>query len=61
MWSTVIGTYRRGICYARKDNKLGMVRDDYKPGDSLTGVATYECCPDTRSEITKVNYATTIN
>ena len=38
-----------------------MVRDDYKLGDSLNGVATHECCPDTMSEITKVKSATTIN
>ena len=40
--------------YVRKDNKLGMVRDDHKLGNSLNGVATHECCPDTMSEITNV-------
>ena len=37
-----------------------MVLDDYKPGGSLNGVAKHECCPDTRSEITKVKFATKI-
>ena len=38
-----------------------MVQDEYKLGDSLNGVATRECCPDTRSEITKFKSAMTIN
>ena len=38
-----------------------MVRDDYKLGNSLNGVATHECCPDTRSEINQVKSTTTIN
>ena len=58
---TDTGPYRSGTGYVRKYNKLGMVRDDYKIGDSLNGVETHECCPSTRSEITKVKYATTIN
>ena len=49
MRSTITGPYRRGICYFREDNKLGMVRDDHKLGDSLNGVATHECCLDTMS------------
>ena len=38
-----------------------MVRDNYKLGDSLNGVATYECGPTTGSEITKVKSTITIN
>ena len=38
-----------------------MVQDHYKLGDSLKGVATYDCGPTTRSEITKVKSTTTIN
>ena len=53
MWSTVDVPYKRGIGYIYEENKLGMVRDDYKLGDSLNGVATHECCPAIRSEITK--------
>ena len=59
--STVTGTYRSGIGYVHKDNKLGIVQDDYKLGNSLNGLATHECCQDTRSEITKVTSETTIN
>ena len=61
MRSTVTGPYRSVIGYVCKDNKLGMVQDDHKLGDSLNRVATHECFPDTRSEITKVNSSTTIN
>ena len=61
MRSTVTGPYRSGIGYVRKDNKLGMVQDDHKLGDSLNGAATHECCPDTMSEIKKVKSATMIN
>ena len=61
MRSTITGPYRSGIGYVHKDNKLGMIRDDYKLCNSLNGVATHECCPDTMSEITKVKSATTIN
>ena len=43
MWSTVTGPYRGGIGYVREDNKLGMVLDDYRLGDSLEVVATREC------------------
>ena len=50
----------RGIGYVRKDNKLGMVQDDYKLGDSLNGVATHEFCPYIRNYITKVESAMTI-
>ena len=60
MWSTVTGPYRSGIGYAREDNKLGMVQDDYKLGNSLNGMATHECGPANRSEITKVKSAKTI-
>ena len=38
-----------------------MVRDNYKLGDSLSRVATHECGPTTRSEITKVKSATPIH
>ena len=38
-----------------------MVQDDYKLGDSLNEVATYECCPATRSEMPWDEAATTIN
>ena len=61
MQSTVTGPYRSGIYYVHKDNRLDMVRDDYKLGDPLNGVAIHECGPDTRGEITQVKYATTIN
>ena len=61
MRSTVTGTYRSEIGYVHKDNKLGMVQDDHKLGNSLNGVAKYECCQDTGSDITKVNSATMIN
>ena len=50
-----------GIGFFHEDNKLGMVQDDYKLGDSLNGVKTHECCLDTRCEITKVKSATMIN
>ena len=58
---TVAEPYRSGICYVREDNKLGMVLDDYKLGNSLHGVATHEFVPDTRSGIPKVKSATRIN
>ena len=61
MRSTVTGTYRSGIGYFREDNKLAMVLDDYKLGNSLNGVATNDCGPATRSEITKVESVKTIN
>ena len=61
MWSTNTGPYWIGKGYVRKDNKLGMVQQDYKLGYSLNGVATHECFPDTMSEITKVKSATKIN
>ena len=61
MRSTVTGTYRIVIDYVRENNKLGMVLYDYKLGDSLNGVATHECGPTTRSEMTQVKSATTIN
>ena len=61
MQRTVTGTHRSGIGCVRKDNKLGMVRDDCELGDSLKGVATHDCGPDTRSEITMVDSATAIN
>ena len=38
-----------------------MVQYDYKLGNSINGVATHECGPDTRSDITKVKYVKTIN
>ena len=61
MQSTVTRPYRSGIGYFRKDNKLGMVPDDHKLGDSLNVVATHECDTATRSEITKVISAMTMN
>ena len=61
MRSTVTGTYSSQIFYVHKENKLGIVLDDYKLGNSLNGVATHGCGPDTRSEITKVNSEKTIN
>ena len=61
MYSNVTGPYRSGIGYVRKDNKLGMVRYDYRLGNSLNGVATHKCGTATRSEITKVKSAKTIN
>ena len=52
MKSTVTGTYR---------SVIGMVLYEYKLGSSLNVVATHLCCPDTRSEITKVKYETVKN
>ena len=61
MRSTVTGTYRSGIGYVHKDNKLGIVQDDYKLGYSLKGVTTHECDPATKSDITKVKSTKKIN
>ena len=55
MHITVTGTYLSVIVYVHEDNKLGIIRDDYKLGNSLNRVATNECGPATRSEITKGN------
>ena len=61
MHITVTGTYLSVIVYVHEDNKLGIIRDDYKLGNSLNRVATHECGPATRNEINKVNYAKKIN
>ena len=50
-----------GIGYVCKENKLVIVRDEYKLVDSLNKVATHECSPATRSDITNVMSAKTVN
>ena len=61
IWITVTGPYRSVIDYIGKDNKLVMVRYDYKLGNSLNGVVTHEYFPATRSNIDNIKSATTMN
>ena len=51
MWSTDTGPYRSVIGYVSEDNKLDLVRYEYKQGDSLNKVATHDYGPSNRSEI----------
>ena len=41
--------------------KISIFQDNYKLGKSINGVATHECFKATRSEITNVKAAITIN
>ena len=61
MHITVNGPHRSGIGYVREDNRIGMIQDDYKQGNSLNGVGTHQCASATSSDIPKVKSATMIN